>query len=247
MSRITRKRVVLYLAITALVITAVGLFLPFIGYIVTGGILLISLGASIFGRPPHDADGQNVKHSRIAITITALVSALFVAGAIGHIVDPLRLAAAPVAAVSVTDPSGSTCSSLDSQGYCPGDDPATSAPAPSAAPAVDPLTAWCSGPAGTAEQAVSGDIGQIATDGGAGNVSAVEADGSQLFTDASAAGKALPPTLTNTQTLDYGRPVGYDREARYNLSNGNFTTASTDMGKSNTFIKDDSAVMPLCG
>src|SRR5260370_787554 len=65
----------------------------------------------------------------LAVIITA---AGIIGAATGGTRSPRTVTAAPAATTltTVTDPSGQTCLSLDSQGYCPGDDPAPSPTTP---------------------------------------------------------------------------------------------------------------------
>jgi hypothetical protein len=120
-------------------------------------------------------------------------------------------------------------------------DPAPAAPAAPAAP--DPMTAWCAGPAGSAEQAALADLNQAESDSAASDLAAVESDGAQLATDAGQAARPLPPGLTNTQTLDYGLAMGYLMAAGNDMANGNVTAATAALQKANGFITDDAGVL----
>jgi hypothetical protein len=116
-------------------------------------------------------------------------------------------------------------------------------PAPAAPAAPDPMTAWCAGPAGSAEQAALADLNQAESDSAASDLAAVESDGAQLATDAGQAARPLPPGLTNTQTLDYGLAMGYLMAAGNDMANGNVTAATAALQKANGFITDDAGVL----
>ena len=97
----------------------------------------------------------------------------------------------------VTDPSGQACPSLDSAGYCPGDDPAT------------PMDNWCAGNGYSDYSAVESDLSALSADSGNNDLLSVESDGAQLFHHASVAGLNLPPVSDKTQKLDYGLYMGW--------------------------------------
>jgi hypothetical protein len=80
-------------------------------------------------------------------------------------------------AASQTDPNGQTCDTLDSLGYCPGDDPT---------PTQTPVQLWRSGTGYSDFQQVQSDLNQISADSGNDDLAAVESDGTSLFQDASA-------------------------------------------------------------
>lgn len=52
---------------------------------------------------------------------------------------PAASTTSPSAPVEQTDPNGQQCASLDSQGYCPGDDPSSSPPAPAMTKQTDTI------------------------------------------------------------------------------------------------------------
>jgi hypothetical protein len=77
-----------------------------------------------------------------------------------------------------TDPNGELCASLDSLGYCPGDDPS-------------PMQQWCSGDGDSDFQAVQSDLDQLSTDSSNDDLISVESDGATLAQDAQTAVKNL--------------------------------------------------------
>ena len=116
-----------------------------------------------------------------------------------------------------TDPNGQQCASLDSLGYCPGDDPS-------------PIQQWCSGNGYSDFQAVQSDLNQISTDSGNNDLISVESDGSSLFHDATVAGQNLPPG-TNKEKLDYGLYMGYLLVAGAKASSGDINGTASAMAK----------------
>lgn len=119
------------------------------------------------------------------------------------------------------DPNGESCASLDSLGYCPGDDPS-------------PMQQWCNGDGDSDFQAVQSDLDQLSTDSSNEDLTSVESDGATLAQDAEAAVKNLPPA-SKTQKLDYGLYMGYVSVAGLKLTNGDLSGADSAFAKSTQY------------
>jgi hypothetical protein len=168
-------------------------------------------------------------------------------------------AAAAVAATPAaqqTDPNGQECASLDSLGYCPGDDPETD-PNGQQCPSLDslgycpgddpsPLQQWCSGNGYSDFQQVSEDLGQLQTDTGNEDLAAVEQDGASLFQDAHAAALGLPP-LSNAHKVEYGVWFGYVMVSGYKASQGDINGAVSALEDASKYSSIVTYVGDQCG
>jgi hypothetical protein len=172
-------------------------------YTTAVGVLSLGLAAGCGG-------AAAATHSAPTVTVTAPASA-----------------PAPV----VTDPSGGTCSSLDGQGYCPGDDPTTAPATPTASGSSAAFAAWYGGGTGTGYtdfEAVGTDLTTMQNDATAGNVSQAETDGTQLATDAAAA--AADPMPVDTTT--YVTAMNQLTTAGNDAADGDFTDATSALQES---------------
>lgn len=120
--------------------------------------------------------------------------------------------AATQAAAAVTDPNGQQCASLDSLGYCPGDDPS-------------PMQQWCDSTGYDGFQSVQSDLSQLGQDAGDDDLAAVEQDGATLAQDASSVESSLPP-LSNAHKVTFGVWMGYMSLAGIKASQGDIDGAS---------------------
>jgi hypothetical protein len=135
----------------------------------------------------------------------------------------------------VTDPSGQACPSLDSAGYCPGDDPAT------------PMDNWCAGNGYSDYSAVESDLSALSADSGNNDLLSVESDGAQLFHHASVAGLNLPPVSDKTQKLDYGLYMGWLLVGGEKSSAGDITSADGAFQKAASYKDAVVTVTSACG
>jgi hypothetical protein len=197
------------------------------------------------------------KHEKIALAAAAVAGVALGAGcgssastAASSTTASTAAAAAPASpapAPQQTDPSGQACPSLDSAGYCPGDDPTTSAPA--VTPAQAAMNTWCAGNGYSDLQTVRSDLSQIGTDSGDSDLIAVEQDGAQLFSDARTAGANLPPK-SDPHSFGYGVYTGYLLIAGYRASTGNISgagSASPALQEAQPFLPDLQAINTACG
>jgi hypothetical protein len=115
--------------------------------------------------------------------------------------------------LSQTDRNGQQCTSLDSLGYCPGDDPS-------------PMQQWCGSTGYDSFQSVQTDLSQLGQDAGDDDLGAVEQDGATLAQDASSIESALPP-LSNVHKVTFGVWMGYMSLAGIKASQGDIGGASS--------------------
>lgn len=146
---------------------------------------------------------------------------------------PTSAAAATQAAAAVTDPDGQQCASLDSLGYCPGDDPS-------------PMQQWCSGTGYTDFQSVESDLSQLGQDAGDDDLAAVEQDGATLAQDASSIESTLPP-LSNAHKVTFGVWMGYMSLAGIKASQGDIGGASSLMEDATQYNSIVTYVSNQCG
>jgi hypothetical protein len=132
-----------------------------------------------------------------------------------------------------TDPNGQQCPSLDSLGYCPGDDPS-------------PMQQWCNSTGYSDFEQVESDLNQLSTDAGNQDLASVEQDGTSLFQDAGTAVQHLPP-LSNLHKVNYGVWLGYLLTAGYKASQGDISGAASAMEKAAQFISIATYVSNQCG
>ena len=137
------------------------------------------------------------------------------------------------AAPSSTDPNGQQCASLDSLGYCPGDDPS-------------PMQQWCSGTGYDDFQSVQSDLSQISQDAGDDDLAAVEQDGATLAQDASGIESSLPP-LSNAHKVTFGVWMGYMSLAGIKASQGDISGASSLMEDATQYNSIVTYVSNQCG
>ena len=101
-------------------------------------------------------------------------------------------------------------------------------------PTANATAAWCLGTGYANFQAVNSDLSQIDTDSGDGyNPTALEADGSQLESDAAKASGTLYPG----DPADYGLWVTDLRAAGMFASIGDFTSADNEMNDATAFAR----------
>ena len=130
-----------------------------------------------------------------------------------------------------------------------------SKPAPKPAPApvasVAPVTAtvpappscksqvdtWLAGPGHAALDAVSADTGQIGTDASAYNMTALEADGTQLEADATTAA-TMPVPACIDPSGDYAGAMNAYELAGADLASGDIADATTALQEGTGFISD---------
>jgi hypothetical protein len=150
-------------------------------------------------------------------------------------------AAAPAPATQApapqADPNGQQCASLDSLGYCPGDDPA-STPA-----ATTPMQAWCGSIGYSDFQTVESDLSQLGTDSANNDLSAVESDGTTQFQDATAAShdpNFLPP-------LSNAHKVGYLMVAGYKSRTGDISGATSALEQASKYTSITQYISNQCG
>jgi hypothetical protein len=164
---------------------------------------------------------------------------------------PPSQAASTSAPPTQTDPNGLACVQMDPAGYCPGDDPVTTAPpaAPTESAAQVALDNWCAGNGYSDLTTVESDMTQLSTDAGNNDLIAVEQDGTQLFGDASTAGQNLPPR-SDPHAFGYGIYMGYLLIAGSRASNGNLSGAgssSAAMQTASQHLPDVQAINTSCG
>ena len=164
------------------------------------------------------------------IWIPGVILAALAGGTVACSSPASRASAAPPASPStavavvttqapqVTDPNGVTCDTLDSLGYCPGDDPT-------------PMQQWCNGNGYSDYQNVQSDLTQMGTDAGNNDLLSVEQDGAQLAQDAKNAFEDLPPGSKH-QKFYYGMYMSYMLIAGLKAVNGD--VAGTDSALSST-------------
>ena len=146
---------------------------------------------------------------------------------------PTSTTAATQTAAAVTDPNGQQCASLDSLGYCPGDDPS-------------PIQQWCSSAGYDSLQSVQSDLGQIEQDAGDDDLAAVEQDGATLAQDASSIESSLPP-LSNAHKVTFGVWMGYVSLAGIKASQGDISGASSLLEDATQYNSIVAYVSNQCG
>lgn len=177
--------------------------------VMAAAVFAVPLAACSAGHGTHAADNPDSDLSNFASPVAS----------------PATTAAPATQAALQSDPNGQECASLDSLGYCAGDDPS-------------PMQTWCDGSGYTGFQTVESDLSQLDTDSGNNDLAAVESDGATLFQDANAAShdpNFLPP-LSNAHKVDYGVWMGYLMVAGEKASTGDISSAASAMQQGSKFV-----------
>ena len=120
---------------------------------------------------------------------------------------------------------------------------AAAAPAPAAPSQADQLAAWVTSPGYTAMKAVQADLTQVSTDATAGDMLATETDGAQLAADAQIAEDSPCPVGTATYAAAMQAYVSAGNDA----ASGDFTSATVSMDEGNTLVASTTTAISNAG
>jgi hypothetical protein len=122
--------------------------------------------------------------------------------------------------------------------------PATTAPtAPATTPSVNyAMAAWCASDGYTDLQATETDTTTMGTDAENDDLLAVEADGSQLATDADTA-ISNPPPVTHAQQVNYVMAMGALAFAGSDAAAGDITSATTAITTATGYLNKDQGIL----